>query len=72
MCDRGTTGVVSSFTVSAQEVKSSPESPLFGGEVKSLVGSIMEAIGQELDWAMSGRGQDSGRTMSGIKVRRLN
>jgi hypothetical protein len=32
----------------------------------------MEAIGQELDWVMSWRGQESSRTMSGDRSRALS
>jgi hypothetical protein len=33
-------------------------SPLFGGKVKHLVGSLLEAIRQEVDWVMSWRVQE--------------
>jgi hypothetical protein len=33
-------------------------SPLFGGKVKHLVWSLLEAIRQEVDWVMSWRGQE--------------
>jgi hypothetical protein len=56
MCDSGTTGVVSSFMYS----KCSE------GQIKSA--NLLEAVGQEVDWVMSWRGQESSRTMSGDTV----
>jgi hypothetical protein len=41
-----------------------------GGQIKSA--SLLEAVGQEVDWVMSWRGQGSGRTISGDRSRALS